>query len=709
MNLKKINYRHYICIVITITFALLTIFYFTLAHKRIYESFFDIISSILFYFKELFNLKYEVNPTVNEFSKVSVLMPINLPKKFEDFKNILVIYGKMLFEKENYLNYCAFLKKYLEKICYITLLILPFIMSFIIIYSLRDNVNNDYNEDTKALKFWKKYVENKFYYPLKKWMIEFINFIKDNKIYLIVWILLWGYSFNLITIIIEFIAYYLFIIACFDMTSIYTQLIKLLLDLDVMVKFIPKFIWVSLIIYILDIYRKRIGYIRLNHMELKNRGYINDRPICFMMNGTMGSYKTTVVADATISLDIILRNKAFELIQENDLKFPFFPWINLENDFKKAIDNHSVYNLATARRYAYSKKRKFEKHKHKRHIFMYDYEKYGMYYDNNLSISSIWDVIESYVQEYFIYIIESSLVIGNFSVRTDIVMNDLGNFPLWNFDLFKKDTKDMDKNSKYSHILDFDMLRLGKKVIEENKKADCFEFGVIDITEVGKERGNSIELQSIKKSDLSANQKNDLFNSWLKMVRHSATVDNYPFVKVITDDQRPESWGADARDLCEIIFSEKTKDVGLAMPFFILEDLVINFVIDKFLDKYYNFRFERGDNTLLMYLFHGLASKLKKYYVRIYNTFGYRKLNTTIESGRQDGKIKESKYYLMFKKIYSKRFSTDCFSGLFNEKALRSKIGINDLESFKSVKATFEEMEKEHSYFFDDLTNIMKK
>ena len=37
------------------------------------------------------------------------------------------------------------------------------------------------------------------------------------------------------------------------------------------------------------------------------------------------------------------------------------------------------------------------------------------------------------------------------------------------------------------------------------------------------------------------------------MIRHSATVANYPFVKVITDEQRPESWCADARDLCEIV------------------------------------------------------------------------------------------------------------------------------------------------------------
>ena len=40
----------------------------------------------------------------------------------------------------------------------------------------------------------------------------------------------------------------------------------------------------------------------------------------------------------------------------------------------------------------------------------------------------------------------------------------------------------------------------------------------------------------------------------------------------------------------------------------------------------------------------------------------------------------------MFKKIYSKRFSTDCFSDFFTQKALKSKLGLNDLQEFKRYK-----------------------
>ena len=110
-----------------------------------------------------------------------------------------------------------------------------------------------------------------------------------------------------------------------------------------------------------------------------------------------------------------------------------------------------------------------------------------------------------------------------------------------------------------------------------------------------------------------------------------------------------------------------------------------------------------------MYLLHGFIGKINKYLRGIYNTFGYYKVNGVVESGRQDSKAKDCKYYLMFKKIYSRRFSTDCFSDFFIEKALRSKIGLDNLQEFKSVKASFEEMLLENSYFFQDLCEIAVK
>lgn len=68
----------------------------------------------------------------------------------------------------------------------------------------------------------------------------------------------------------------------------------------------------------------------------------------------------------------------------------------------------------------------------------------------------------------------------------------------------------------------------------------------------------------------------------------------------------------------------------------------------------------------------------------------------------------ENKYYLTSKKIYSKRFSTDCFSDFFTEKALRSPVGIDDLSEYATEKATFSELGTQNSYFINDLLKGME-
>ncbi len=113
---------------------------------------------------------------------------------------------------------------------------------------------------------------------------------------------------------------------------------------------------------------------------------------------------------------------------------------------------------------------------------------------------------------------------------------------------YSKSTVHVDVSRRLKEV-DVELFERARKVLENNPKAGSFEFGVVGITEIGKERGNNLELKEVKKGADDTNQKNDLFNSWLKMCRHSATVDNFPFIKVFTDEQRPESWGADARDL----------------------------------------------------------------------------------------------------------------------------------------------------------------
>ena len=714
---KRLDYRHIICIAITLGFLACAVFVFPSALGRIIEGVRDFGLSLAYYFCNLFGIENSIVPTVNDYPKMpffenyggDIQLPVlSIANDWEQFKADFVVYWNLWANLDNFKSYASFLGKILTAVCICVLFVIPFILILYFLFKrYLKSQNNDYDKDSRPLKAVKQ-ISRYTYRPVKNWLVGFFGFVREHKPYWVAWLCIWAYSFNLFTVVLEFLAFYFYFVVSFDFASIYRQVYKLFLDLYVPATFIPLWAWALIVLVLFDKIRKSIAYARLNHYERRNRGFINARPIVYMVCGTMGKKKTTAITDMALSQEVMFRDKAFEKILENDLKFPFFPWCNLENELRRAMEYHAVYNLATVRKFIAKKAARWQKSQCREKLFDYDYERYGLTYDDKLKTVDIWQVVETYAQLYFIYIIQSSLLIANYSVRVDGLLSDLGNFPLWNSEFFKRDSRLLDSFSRHAHILDFDSLRLGRKVIEGNRNADNFEFGVVVITEVGKERGNSLELSEKKKKDETTNQKNDLFNSWLKMVRHSATVDNFPFVRVITDEQRPESWGADARDLCEIVHIRESGETRLAMPFFSLAELLYSWLFGKFAGLYYQYRYVRSDNTLPMHLLKLITAKVQHYYAGIYNRFGYCTLRVQVESGTQDGQISENKYYLSSKKIYSKRFSTDCFSDFFTEKALRSPVGIDDLREYATEKATFAELGLQNSYFVNDLLAGLK-
>lgn len=169
--------------------------------------------------------------------------------------------------------------------------------------------------------------------------------------------------------------------------------------------------------------RKKIAYSVLNHYERCDRGFINERPIVSMICGTMGKKKTTLLTDIALSQEVMFRDKAFEKILENNLKFPHFPWINLELELKRGMKYHQIFNLYTVNKYVRKKKSRFLKNPSSETLYGYDYERYGTTYNDKLKVVDIWDVIETYSKLYYIYVIESSLIISNYSVRVDNVFS----------------------------------------------------------------------------------------------------------------------------------------------------------------------------------------------------------------------------------------------------------------------------------------------
>ena len=124
-------------------------------------------------------------------------------------------------------------------------------------------------------------------------------------------------------------------------------------------------------------------------------------------------------------------------------------------------------------------------------------------------------------------------------------------------------------------------------------------------------------------------------------------------------------------------------------------------VMYSYMRLYEDFRFRRGDNTLLVHIFKSVTAWIWRRNLRIYNRFGYSVLKIEKERGTMDGKTENKKYYLMNAKIYAKRFSTDCFSDYFNDLARRSHTGLSDYLEYTTEKASVEELKAQNSYFIN--------
>ena len=699
MNRRRV-FNICLSVLITASFAMLAVFLFSDSYLRFGEAVKDFGLSVGYYFCTLFGLEHNIVPSVTEYSSV-MDWGILLPSDLEGFTSQSESFFALLIDGENFAAYWSKVGDVMLVLLKVVAISLPCLLILgILIWRLYKSGNTKHNRDTVPLRIFKK-LSKWIYQPLKITIVSFVNFLRENRAVWILWVGIWVFNLNAASIVMGFLAYYFYFVLSFDVANLYVQVCKLFIDLQVIFGFFPWWIIAFVCWLLFDRWRKNIALNRLRHFEARNCGFINELPIVSMACGSMGKKKTTLITDMVLSQEVMFRQKALEILQQNDMKFPYFPWIAFEDELRRCMEHGTVYNLASVKAWVALKRSRFIRHRNAQtQLYGYDYARYGTIFDDSLKISRLFEVLETYAQAYFIYVLESSLIVANYSVRTDNLMADNGNFPMWLTDFFPKRRR---PQSRHAHILDFDVLRLGRKVLENNPKAGSFEFGVVGITEIGKERGNNLELREIKKGAEDTNQKNDLFNSWLKMCRHSATVDNFPFIKVFTDEQRPESWGADARDLADIINIASCGDMRLALPFYTIEEMLSEWAFNRFLSLYYDFRFRRGDNTLLVHILKSVVAWLWRRNLRIYNRFGYSILKIEKERGTMDGKTENKKYYLMSAKIYAQRFSTDCFSDYFNDMARRSYTGLADYLEYATEKASVEELKMQNSYFINSL------
>lgn len=310
--------------VISCAFVAFGFLLFSSSYARLKESVFDLFGSVSFYFKVLFGARDSPAPRVARYSEVWG-KPTFVPKDMQGFSSGARKFFALLFNGGNAREYFGRIAQGVGKFSKIILIVLPCLVVLkIVIKRLYAKENTKHNRDTLPLKIFKSAA--KFtYQPVKRFVRGYIAFLKAYPIIFKCWSALWLAHLNCVSVILEFFAYYFYFAASFDMPSLYVQAVKLFADLRVPFKAFPWQFTGVIAWLIFNKWRKKIAVSRLRHFEARNCGFINELPIVSLSCGSMGMRKTTFITDMALSQEAMFRQKALEILQENDMKFPYFP------------------------------------------------------------------------------------------------------------------------------------------------------------------------------------------------------------------------------------------------------------------------------------------------------------------------------------------------------------------------------------------------
>lgn len=727
--LTRRDYRHTLCSAVTFV-SLLFGFLFPNALPRLLEAFRDIGTSFAFYFFQILNP--DANPihaTVNELPKWQLApelwKPISLlPESLEQFMQFWSNYFTLLFDKYNFLFYWYSISDFLFYASRYLLILFPFALILIMLPAMsKDKTCTERGLKSEGLIRFQTFLF-RYIYPTVYWFKDFVVFLKENSPYYKSWLALWLLYFNVYSMILSLIAYYFYFISSWNILSIYVQLLKLQRDLTPVVRFVPGILWFIGFCYLYNRVCIDTAFNTLYAAEKANRALIDQSSIITTLYGEPGLGKTIGITSMALTAQVKQFDDAFDIMLNRAAQFPNFPWQVFRDHIKELIDHRVICDINQAKKWVASRRWMYDyfaghvartrrivrKHPEaiqyiNRYTYGYDFIHYRSTYNDELKVVHLYDALASYAAAYLVFSVESNLIFSNYSIRTDSILKSIGNLPLRDNDFFDRDPEKQEIYSQHSHILDFDVLRLGKKIIEGNKKANGAPVGVIVVTEIDKEFKNMNLLKETKANVNETNQKNDLHDAALMMIRHGVVIDNKAFVTVLADLQRPDAWGAGGRELGNVIFIPEKLPLVPVLPFFSpywLTEGIFSLIRKKW-DKYdAEYQYRRSDETLPIYLIRNLMAAISNHYERLQNLFGMKVLPFEIQSGRMDGSIKKDKLRILSKKDFSNRNSTDCLSSVW-DKYTPNTMHIDDFITYAATLATKEECAQQNSYFQNDI------
>ena len=726
----KKRWYHGISIAFIVVALCFTVFRFQPVFWRLLSALEDFGRSIGYFFAPKL-----VTPTITDIPDSTVAL---LPLTWEEFQLCLDKYWRLLIDWKNFLRYIIVV---MDIIIDVSSFVGPIAVTFgfvafliWILYGIPDKVPNDETKEGETVEESRESKPYKWFMlhvaprarKVRDWVNGYLEFLSPKGVkwykkgYKLSLVLIWLYNLNILTICFEVAAFFFYFITAWDLESVYTLVVKVILDLTVALEFLPTIIEVLIGYKIFDWFRIRIGKKLRKNKVKKAEKFLDDYRGSIFAEGKQRSKKSTLLAFFKRIEERRFRKKAFEKMKDREKQFPFFPWATLERTVDRCRDKQFIVleDIEYCVRYM---KRAFDAREdagklvgltsYLRVEYGYDFtdvlryaENYPMTFDTGTTVVSLFKAIESYMMLCLIYHHPTPLDISNYSIREDYRFKDNGFFRIFDGNLFR-DAEESAKLSQFSHNMNYDIFRPGKAFDEETRYDEAVEFGIGVQQEFSKERKNRYSrAQSPKADDREATQDNDGFELDTKMRGHVATIDNVDFWRWFFDDQRANGLGADNKDMATIATIKKSLPGKIILPFFGIDELVY-LLVTKLRDGFHWLvRNNKKGKTLLDYFATLAHQPFYHHFERVRRAYTVYPLKLKMSDGN-DGEVFDAKLSLDIVEActYNDIFATDSARVFYKEKHRKAKRGLNKIEQYEGLYPTRRNFKNQRSYWVEDM------
>lgn len=449
---------HILSITILVISIVLFFTYYDLNLSRFLDSIFDFKDSCVLWWNVTIAKTVDYNTV--EFIPRYDFMALFDYIKFDlaDFVIKFDFLAEAFWNIENFKAYSIwFLILFLKVVLYLTVAITVFTIIQTLLEMFMLSMSNTPGQDTRSLKIFKK-IEKPFINAYNC-VYDFITSFKASCYYGI-FLFVWFFNLNLSSIIVEFLAFVFGYPLALNSDCLILFIGMLVSDILIAVASAPAVVWIVIVYVVFTNVRLARAYRTLNHYYNYDIGFLKSCAYNVLLTGPTGASKTKTAVQMSIMTEDYFHTDQWESIYKFFQEYKEFPFYTFEQDLKCKIDEKVIDNMHTARNYVECLYCEYIKDPHPDKLYGYN----GlMYYDDGVRHVPIWEMLEDYAQLYYMYGNDTSSIIANLSIRSDLKLIP-GHFPTWDNNILHRTSEQYFDYSRYCHILNNNMFRYLKYV-----------------------------------------------------------------------------------------------------------------------------------------------------------------------------------------------------------------------------------------------------